>query len=129
MKILLDTNVFLKWTLGEKIPRKAERVITRGTADLLVSIITPWEIAIKQSKLRVRSFPQVRVTEALNLLGAQILPVLLKHIDVLNSLPHHHHDPFDRMLIAQAISENATVVSSDERFPRYRTAGLQVRWD
>ncbi len=129
MKVLLDTNVFLRWTGEESVPRRVERLIMSETNTLLVSIVTPWEIAIKQPRWRDNKLSNARVRTALDLLGARILPILLKHIDVLSSLPEHHADPFDRMLIAQAISEDAVVLSRDERFPLYKTAGLQIRWD
>jgi len=129
VKVLLDTNVFLKWAIGERLPGKVERLISSVTRDLLISIITAWEIALKQNKFHAKGLTNARIADAINLLGAQVLPILLKHIDTLSALPLHHQDPFDRMLIAQAISENAIVLSSDERFPLYRPAGLQVRWN
>ena len=128
MKIFLDTNAFLKWTLEERVPRKVERLISSESSDLLASIITPWEISIKQARWHEKKMSNGRIAEAIQLVGAQILPILIRHVDALGSLPDHHSDPFDRMLIAQAISEKALIVSSDERFPLYKAAGLKVAW-
>ena len=128
MKILLDTNAFFRWTRGDQVPRNVERIISSPKSNLLVSIVTPWEIALKQTRWREKSLNQPRISEAIDLLNARLLPILLSHVEALYTLPPHHADPFDRMLIAQAITEKAAIVSSDERFPLYRSAGLQVIW-
>lgn len=129
MTLLLDTNVFLKLAFDEKLPRKTANLLSRPGSDLLVSIITPWEIAIKAQRLGSKELTPFRVAEAIHLLGARQIGIHLKHLAVLASLPPHHNDPFDRMLIAQAISEGCTLLSGDERFPLYKACGLQTVWD
>lgn len=98
---------------------------------MLVSIVTPWEFALRTNpssgELRL---PTTEETEQLlEDLGVRILPITMEHTDVLYTLPLHHDDPFDRMIIAQALAEKCPVVSADERFPLYRSVGLQVLWD
>ncbi len=127
MNILADTNAFIKWATDEKLPRKAAQRF-EGAGSLFVSILTPWEIAIKvrAGKLRLTAS---HVESAIAAMGARLLPVTMKHIDVLYTLPQHHADPFDRMIIAQALAESCAVISTDLRFPLYKGAGLQVIWD
>ena len=129
MKFLLDTNAFLRWTFDERLPKGVRRILGAGRYKLYISIVTAWEIGVKVSQSRVKNLPTHEVQNGADRLGAEILPVMFEHIEVLYSLPYHHRDPFDRMLIAQAISEDAVLLSSDERFPLYKPAGLKVQWD
>ena len=129
MQLLLDTNVFLKLAFDEKLPRKTVNLLARPGNDLFVSIITPWEIAIKSQRLGAKELTPLRVAEAMHLLGLRSLAIHLKHIAALSTLPPHHNDPFDRMLIAQAIGEGHLLLSSDERFPLYKSVGLETAWD
>jgi PIN domain nuclease of toxin-antitoxin system len=94
--------------------------------------VTPWEIAILNSeaigKQRRIELPSRRVSEIMEAMGARLLPMSLIHTAAIHTLPLHHHDPFDRMIIAQALEERCPVVSSDERFEAYKSAGLQLIW-
>ena len=113
-------------TLPHKIKRRIEKA-----SDLLVSIVTPWEFALRinspSGKLRL---PNSKETEqVLEELGARVLPITMEHTSMIYTLPLHHDDPFDRMIIAQALAEKCPVVSADERFLLYRSVGLQVLWD
>jgi len=125
MKLLLDTNILVRHADG-KLPRSIQRLLEKPSAELYVSIITLWEIAMKPALHR---FSTDRVLEHLERIGARILPVTVAHTRVLYSLPMHHDEPFDRMIIAQALEEQCPVVSSDQRFPLYESVGLQVIWD
>jgi PIN domain nuclease of toxin-antitoxin system len=129
MKLLLDTCALLDWVNG-RLPGKARRQIQRSTADILVSIVTPWEIAIKH--IHSGRFPlpsPERLNEALTVMGGRWLPITLSHTSRLFSLPLHHSDPFDRMIIVQALEEECRVVTRDQSFHLYRDAGLQVLWE
>ena len=134
MKLLLDTNASLKWVDGT-IPHKMRRLLQKPRLKLLVSLITPWEIAIKSNSLRnsaARRFQMPsasQVKESIERLGAQLLPLALEHAEIIYTLPLHHQDPFDRMIIAQALAEKCPVVSADEHFSLYQSVGLQVLWD
>ncbi|MGH9652827.1 MAG: type II toxin-antitoxin system VapC family toxin [Bryobacteraceae bacterium] len=129
MKLLLDTNVFLKWMNGEKLPKRAMSRV-ENASPLFISMVTPWEIAIKSNRSPKLKLPDSeQVLKGIDAMGARLLPITTKHTALLYSLPAHHNDPFDRMIIAQALAEDSSVVSSDERFPLYKSAGLQLLWE
>jgi PIN domain nuclease of toxin-antitoxin system len=117
VRLLLDTHVFLWWrTDNARLRREARKAIS--TAEIVwISAASGWEAAIKQAlgKLRMEeSFASmVRDSEF------DELPITLEHAERAGSLPLHHADPFDRMLIAQALTERATVVTHDRRFAAY----------
>lgn len=116
MKLLLDTSALIRWHAGTlKLP--AVRAIER--ADVVgVSPVSGWEIAIKRAlgKLTFRD----SVEEVAERYGFTEVPVRLRHADALQALPAHHADPFDRLLIAQALEEGMTIVTSDRVFEAYR---------
>jgi PIN domain nuclease of toxin-antitoxin system len=125
-KYLFDTVAFVRHADG-KLPRRMEKLIEKSTTEILVSIATFWELAIKPSL----GFTAERVEDHLERLGARLLPITPDHTRILSKLPipEGHTDPFDRMIIAQALEERCPVVSSDQRFPLYESVGLQVIWD
>ena len=123
MRLLLDTHVLI-WHL-ETNPRRSlihSELIEDSGNDILVSVASLWEISIK-AKLGKVSVPLgmsfVQLEHHLRALDFQMLEVRIQHLDTLNTLPLHHRDPFDRLLIAQAIFENATLVSDDQFFSQY----------
>ena len=126
MRVLLDSSAFVKWVLGEIVPSRVKRTLQKSTNEILLSIVTPWEIALKASTGRL-TITNAQVQRYMSEMAAQLLPIRMEHTAQLYDLPRHHNDPFDRMLIAQALVERAPLVSSDERFLLYR--GLQVIWD
>ena len=125
MKVLLDTNVFVRWMAAAPLPRGVQRLLARKTTVLFVSIVTGWEIVLKPS-LAVSS---AEVEAGVVAMGASILPVRFRHLEELSRLPARddHRDPFDRMLIAQALAEDVTIVTSDTRFEGYQQ--LRVFWE
>jgi PIN domain nuclease of toxin-antitoxin system len=127
MTYLLDTVAFLR-ALDNTLPAKIRRQLQRANAQLFVSIITPWEIALKRS-LHFAGVSNELVQQYILDLGARILPISVRHIGKLYSLPPLHRDPFERMLIAQALEERYPIVSSDRHFGLYREVGLEVIWD
>ena len=123
MRLLLDTHILI-WHLEQNPKRKQvhSELIENTDNEVIVSIASLWEMSIKVGlgKLNVplgMSF--IQLEQHLKSLDFRILEMNTKHLDVLIPLPLHHRDPFDRMLIAQAISENATLVSDDGVFPVY----------
>ncbi len=124
MKILLDTNVFVRLMAADHLPRKVERLLEKAGTDVFVSIVTAWEIVMKP-KLEISA---ADVEAGIAAMAATVLPVRFRHIDELSALPAHgdHRDPFDRMLIAQALAEDLSMVSSDTRFEEYER--LRVIW-
>ena len=128
MKALLDTNAFL-WLddRPEQLGDVAETLADADT-DLLVSAVVSWEIAIKFAlgRLQLRLAPERLVPEAIRLMGAQ--PIAIEHRDALGvaALPPIHGDPFDRLLVAQAIAYGATLVTADRRLAEYPVQTLLV---
>ena len=88
---------------------------------MIVSIVSLWEMTIKmaQGKLAPMGASIEDVVDALHTRGIEILPVRTSHLIRLESLPLHHRDPVDRLLIAQAIEENLAVLTDDAQFRRY----------
>lgn len=117
MRVLLDTHVLIWWDEGARLHREADRAV-RAADQVYVSAVTGWEVAIKTSLGRLR--PRRTVTQAVAESGFEELPVRLHHAEALGRLPWHHRDPFDRMLVAQALAEGLTLVTRDPVFRAYR---------
>lgn len=116
MRVLLDTSALIRWHGGTL---KAAAVATVQRADLVVvSAVSAWEISVKRALGKLRFTDHVE--DVVESYGFLQLPVTLRHGDLLQSLPAHHPDPFDRMLIAQALEEGLTVLTSDRAFEPYR---------
>ncbi|MEA5522401.1 type II toxin-antitoxin system VapC family toxin [Limnoraphis robusta] len=118
--MLLDTHTLL-WFLDDNPKLTPEIRDTIETADtVVVSIITLWEIAIKLSiqKLELQLEFQ-ELPSLLEQLNITVLPLIFADLQCYASLPLHHRDPFDRMLIAQAINHSLAIVSSDQAFDHY----------
>ena len=128
MRLLLDTHTFL-WFISDdsKLSHRARSLLTSETNILFVSTASLWEMAIKISlgKLTVEGVFEDFVTKQLSLNGMEILPINLPDLDVITTMPFHHRDPFDRLLIAQAMVEEIPVVSADEAFDMY---GIERWW-
>src|SRR4051812_32699653 len=120
MAVLLDTHAFLWWVTDDpRLTARAKRTIA-GTACLL-SVATCWEMAIKASlgKLTIPGAVDRFVQEQLEVIGFTLLPIALEHTGRVAALPFHHRDPFDRLLAAQALTEDLSLVSADPVFRRY----------
>ncbi len=117
MTLLLDTHVILWWQRDDRrLGRAAREAIAR--ADIVwVSAVSAWEVAIKAALGRIRLDEPFRILLAAD--DFTELPVTLAHTTTLESLPPHHADPFDRMLVAQALAERATLVSRDRALAQY----------
>ncbi len=116
MRLLLDTNVLIRWH-ADRLRPAAVRAVRR--ADLVaVSAVSAWEIAVKRAlgKLKLED-PVEEIVSQNGFLG---LPVTVRHGDLLRDLPRHHPDPFDRLLIVQALEEGLTILTSDRAFELYR---------
>jgi PIN domain nuclease of toxin-antitoxin system len=123
VKLLLDTHVILWWQRDDRRLNKAARDAIAGAEVVWVSAASAWEAVIKMALGRLRLAEPFRV-----LLKADDfteLPLTLAHADALAVLPPHHRDPFDRVLLAQARVEGATLVSHDRAFAPY---GVPMIW-
>ena len=122
MRLLLDTHTLLWFYLGDvRLSAQARQTIEDPGNDKLVSPASFWEIAIKVSINRYTlNVPyEAFVQEAILDNDFMILPIEPRHTSVLIGLPHHHKDPFDRLLIAQAMVEGVPLVSIDSKFDAY----------
>ena len=122
MRVLLDTHVLL-WAAGQpdRLSREAQDLLASPQHQLLFSVASIWEIVIKQALGRkdFRVDPN-RLRRKLVENGYAELPILGAHVIALRSLPSIHRDPFDRMLVAQAIDEGLTLLTSDVDVARYQ---------
>ncbi len=118
MRLLLDSHTLL-WCLSEpeRLPQTVLLKITDPDAMVYVSLATVWELRIKEN-LGKLSLP-LQLLARIDRSGFRMLSIALEHIDVATSLPRHHRDPFDRMLIAQAQVEGMTLVSADRKAAAY----------
>jgi PIN domain nuclease of toxin-antitoxin system len=122
MRLLVDTHVFL-WsaTDPDRIAPEARSAMEDGANDLVVSVVTVWEIAIKQSlgKLDLPKPAEQWVPDVLRRTGFQVAEPGLEAALRVRGLPWHHRDPFDRLLIAQALADGFAIVTHDEAFAAY----------
>ncbi len=122
MKLLLDTHVLL-WAAGqpERLSAGAKRLLNNQKNELIFSAASLWEIAIKRSLGRddFRVEPRV-LRRALLDNGYTELPITSDHAVGVDALPDLHRDPFDRILLAQALAEGVTLVTADAQLARYR---------
>lgn len=128
MRLLLDTQAFLWFLLGDpKLSEKAAALIADPLNEIEISPASYWEIAIKIG-LGKYSLPEPLDTFIEREIAAndmRILPIEPKHAAVLSAMPMHHRDPFDRLIIAQALAEKIAIVGSDPDFDDY---GVVRHW-
>lgn len=122
MKLLLDTHTLFWWDqYPDQLSSRVYSLLKDPDNILLISIASLWEMQIKHQlgkmDIGVSLAELVQVQQDRN--NAVVVPVLLSHVLELDNLPFHHRDPFDRILIAQARVEEATLVSRDRVFEQY----------
>ena len=128
MKVLLDTHVFI-WldTQPEKLSNTAMEICQDIDNQLYLSMASVWEMQIKvqlgKLKLKIPLADMLTAQQQENDLN--ILNIALTHVYQLQALPFHHNDPFDRLIIAQSVLEDMTLISFDEKFKAY---GISVLW-
>ena len=127
MRLLLDTHAFLWWLAGNRrLSPAARRAVDDTSNDVVVSAATAWEITTKH---RVGKLPEAEavaldVTGSIASQGFDELAITVEDAERAGRLPGSHRDPFDRMLIAQALAHNLTVVSVDAVFDGYGVSRL-----
>lgn len=127
MKLLFDTHTFIWWDSDpSKLSGRVLELLINKDNIRLLSVVSLWEIQIKHQlgKLTLnKALGEIIAIQQKNYIG--ILPITIAHILALDSLPIHHKDPFDRLLIAQANIENAVLISCDSVFSNY---SVKVEW-
>ena len=118
MRLLLDTHVFL-WTVTDdpRLTTDARRLIVDAD-EVYVSAASIWEAAIKAGLGKIRG-DMTQLANAIGGSGFVELPVTALHAAFVVELPHYHRDPFDRLLIAQALTEPLVLLTSDAKLPQY----------
>jgi PIN domain nuclease of toxin-antitoxin system len=128
VRVLVDTHCWL-WALArpEALNTKAAALLSDGETEVVFSAASVWEIAIKSTlgKLRVSTIDSDSLFDIIDRQPVTRLPILHSHARHVTSLPPHHGDPFDRLLIAQAQMENLPIMTADDAFLRYE---IEVIW-
>lgn len=128
MRLLLDTHAFLWIANGlPKVPPHVFAVYRDRNNEVLLSVVSAWEIQVKvqTGKLDLDDPLGELINTERERNGLKILPVDLDHVFALGELPLHHRDPFDRLLVAQAIAENAKLVTADPELSKYP---VEILW-
>ena len=125
MRLLLDTHALL-WALSapQQLPVSLRRAIQADENDVYASLASAWEIAIKAALGKIE-FDVRSLERMLAATGFQTLDISLQHAVRVAELPMHHGDPFDRMLVAQALSESMVLVTRDRALRQY---GVRILW-
>lgn len=124
---LLDTQACIAWA-GEKVPAKTLRILANAAGRVHYTELAPWEMMIKRN-FRLNKFTYDMFWRLVEETGWQALPLSRADLDQYHAMPFHqnHSDPFDRMIIAQALRTGYTLVGSDEYFSLYK--GLNILWE
>jgi PIN domain nuclease of toxin-antitoxin system len=128
VKLLVDTHTFL-WALmhDHRLSARSKQILTSDEHELYFSLVSLWEFAIKikTGKLNALGSSVAYLRAEMENYSMQLLPIRYEHILALESLPMHHGDPFDRLLIAQAITESLPILTNDEKLSLYP---VKVLW-
>jgi len=122
MKLLLDTHVFLWWVADDpRLSDEARRLVADGSPEVFFSVASAWEIVVKASlgRLELDDHPDPFISRELQANAFEVLGIQLRHALAVHALPDLHRDPFDRMLVAQAKSEELTILTTDRLVAQY----------
>ena len=122
MRLILDTHKFLWYIFGDpQLSSEANTLLQNPANEKLLSTASPWEVGIKVStgKLKLSRPLEAYFEEQMQLNSIAMLPITLAHIARVSTLPFHHRDPFDRMLIAQSLVEGIPIISADAVLDAY----------
>lgn len=118
-RLLLDTHTWIWWSTGSRQLGPLARQSIKSAAEVMFSAASAWEISIKIARRRLEVDRGVRIREHVLADRFRVLDITLEHATGTRSLPLVHGDPFDRLLISQAIAEGLTIVTADAVFARY----------
>ena len=122
MNILLDTHTFLWWVAEDaQLSLRAKEIIANPDNKIYFSVVSAWEIIIKVGigKLSLSESPETYIPSRITANQFEILAVQMSHILKINSLPNFHKDPFDRLLIAQSLVEDLSLLTVDNAIAQY----------
>lgn len=128
MRLLLDTHTFLWWVNNDPLlSNPARAIIANERNTCYLSLASCWELAIKVSigKLQLSKSVDRFISEELTANDFQLLSIDFRHVAKVETLPFHHRDPFDRLLVAQVLSEKMTIISADTVLSEY---GVKRVW-
>lgn len=128
MRLFLDTHAFLWWIAGSnRLSTAAYDAITNGGNEVFFSAASAWEIATKHRLGRLPEAESViqNILASIEAAGFEELPITVRDGELAGSLPDHHQDPFDRIIIAQALIRNLAIVSNERIFDR---CGVNRTW-
>lgn len=128
MRLLLDTHAFLWFIQGdENLSQQSRLLIEDSKNEVLISVATLWEIAIKSNLKKLDLLEPFEVLIPREIINNELtqLPITIEHLVQLGQLPFYHRDPFDRLLIAQSLFEQVPLVSKDSQFDEY---GVKRIW-
>ena len=118
MHLLLDTHLFIWWLKDDRCLSKKARALIMDAEEVYISSISIWEAAIK-IQLKKLDVVMTTLVESIHNEGFIELPLIAKHAALIAQLPNYHGDPFDRILIAQAISEPLRFLTADKKLKQY----------
>jgi len=122
MRLLLDTHVAIWWINGhKKLPSEVKTMLVDNANTLHVSVVSAWEVAIKTSLGKLPEFNggSKAFLAKLAKIPITLLPIEPHHLAMVETLPFHHRDPFDRLLVATAKVEGMTILTADENIHQY----------
>lgn len=122
MKVLIDSHAIVWWMTGDsRLSDTAYQLLSSSVHERVLSLASFWELSHKVSTGRLLGIGSTirSLREAADAQSISILPINFEHILRLEQLPAHHGDPFDRLLIAQALTEGLTILTADSKFRRY----------
>jgi len=122
MRLLLDTHIFIWFVLpSSQLSAAALAAIRKADNQIYVSLVSAWEMSIKSGlgKLSLTQPIKAFIEDQCRRNRFEILPITLPHIAAVERLPQHHRDPFDRLLIAQSMTETMPLISADNAFDAY----------
>jgi PIN domain nuclease of toxin-antitoxin system len=122
MKLLFDTHAFIWWVnASTNLPERVLALCKEPTNTLWLSVASIWEMQIKLNlgKIKLQAPLAEVIDNQRRINRIEILPIVLEHVLALDTLPNHHKDPFDRLLVAQTSVEGATLISNDPLIQKY----------
>lgn len=124
-RYLIDTHIFI-WSMekNRRLSDKLIQLLSDPNNEILLSVVSVWEMIIKKQRKKLKTCKNIEL--GIKTVGFKVLSVDLKHVLVIDKLPNYHADPFNRLLIAQSIEENLTLITSDKKIWKYKTSILEA---